>query len=256
VLQAETGTTMGTDTSVLGSDAAMSGSSYARCTFGTNISMVRRIYLDPYPTSASVDNRGRYRVFACVRRNSASGPINLQLGFTSGTAGILVQNDPVATPLTTARNHVDLGEISYPTGLDPQYDGYSNVEYPVRGRYLELRAERVSGSSNLDIDYLLFVPADEQFALIDWGDAILTTNEFVVDSVHEIVFTQNSGLDQVYGSKPTAVAGGFPTIAPGVTNRVFFIRRVGRGATATKTETTSIEVQYWPRYLFVRPATT
>lgn len=258
VLQCETGTTLGTDTTLPGNDAAMSGtgSNYARCSFGTNTSMVRRVYLDPYPTSASPDNRGQYRVFLCGRRSSATGVINVTLGYTSGTAGILVQNDPVVVPAVTARQHIDLGLITYPTGLDPVYDGYSNVEVSVRGRYLEVRAERVGGSSTFDFDYLLFVPADDQLALIDWGDAILTTNEFVVDSVHEIVYTQNTPQDQVYGSKPTAVMGGFPTVAPGVTNRMYFIRRTARGATVTKTETTAVEVQYWPKYLYVRPATT
>jgi hypothetical protein len=258
VLQAETGTSLGTDTTLPGNDAAMSGSgsNYARVSFSTSATMVRRIYIDPYPITAAVENRGTYRVFACVRRGSSSGSINLQLGYTSGTAGILVQNDAVPTALVTARHHVDCGLVTFPTGPDPVYDGYSGVEVSVRGRYLELRAERTSGSSNLDIDYLLFVPADDALALIDWGDAILTSNEFVIDGIHEMVYTQNVTLDQVYGAKPTTVAGGFPMITPNVTNRVYFIRRTGRGATVTKSETTAIEIQYWPRYLVVRPATT
>lgn len=255
VLQCEVGTTMGTDTSVLGSDATMSNSSYARTTFATNSSMVRRVYIDPFPTAASVDNRGQYRVFACIRRSSSSGNINVTLGYTSGTAGILVQNAAVATAFDTARHHIDLGLIQFPTGADPVTYGYSGVQVPVRGRYLELRAERTSGSSNVDFDYLLFVPADDTMALVDWGDAVLTTNEFVVDSVHELVYTQNVSLDQVYGSKPTKVHGGFLSVTPGQTNRLFFIRRTARGATVTKTETTVLEGQYWPRYLFVRPAT-
>jgi hypothetical protein len=258
VLQGEAFSNLGTDTTLPGNDATMSGSSsnYARVSFSTNITMTRRLWIDPYPTSASVDNRGTYRVFACLRRSSVSGSVNVQLGYTSGTAGILVQNDAVTVPLVTARQHVDLGLITYPTGLDPVHDGYSNVEYPVRGRYLEVRAERPSGSSTLDFDYLLFVPADDNLMLVDWGDAILTTNEFVIDSVHEIVFTQNTPQDQVYGSKASSVMGGFPTISPDTTNRMYFIRRTARGATVTKSETTAIEAQYWPRYLFVRPATT
>lgn len=249
---------LSTDTTLPGADALMSGSgsSYARTSFATNANMTRRVYLDPFPTSASVDNRGTYRVFACVRRSSATGSVGVQLGYTSGTAGILVQNDYVETPLTTNRCHIDLGLISFPTGADPVYDGYSNVEMPVRGRYIELRAARGSGSSTFDIDYLLFVPADDQLALIDWGDAIITTNEFVIDGIHELIYTQNVTLDQVYGSKPSVLAGGYPMVSPGVTNRFFFVRRAGRGAPTAKTATTAIEVSFWPRYLVVRPATT
>lgn len=255
-LQAEA-MTLDTDTTLPGADATMSGtgSSYARCSFGTDDSMIRRVHLDTYPTSISVDNRGRYRVFALLRRSSASGTINVQLGYTANSATVLVQNDPVTTDLVTARCHVDLGLITFPTGLDPVMDGYSNTEVPVKGRYIEVRAERISGGSSLDIDYLLFVPADDQMALIDWGDSLSTTDEFVIDSVHEMVYSQTTS-DEVYGSLPTALAGGFPLITPNVTNRIFWIRRTGRGATVTKSETTVIAASYWPRYLFARPATT
>lgn len=249
--------TLGTDTTLPGNDANMSGSgsNYARSSFGTNASMVRRVYLDTFPTSINVDSRGRYRVFALLRRSSASGAIGVQLGYTASGSPILVQNDEVATDLVTARCHVDLGLISFPTGLDPVTDGYSGAELAVKGRYVEVRAARYSGSSNLDIDYLLFVPADDQLAMIDWGDALSTSDEFVVDGVHEMVYTQTTS-DEVYGSLPAALSGGFPTISPGVTNRVYWIRRTGRGATVTKSETSSIAVSYWPRYLFIRPAST
>lgn len=249
--------TLGTDTTLPGNDAAMSGSSsnYARTSFSTNDNMVRRIYMDPFPASTNVDNRGRYRVFALLRRSSASGDVRVQLGYTSSSASVLVQNDPVTTALVTARNHVDLGLISFPTGLDPFTDGYSNAELPVKGRYIEVQAERNSGSSNLDFDYLLFVPADDSLALIDWGDALSTSDEFVVDGIHEMVYTQTTS-DEVYGSRPSVVAGGFPMITPNVTNRAYWIRRSGRGATVTKSETTAIVATYWPRYLFVRPAST
>lgn len=249
--------TLGTDTTLPGNDANMSGSgsNYARCSFGTNSSMVRRVYLDAFPTTINVDSRGRYRVFALLRRSSATGAIGVQLGYTASGSPILVQNDEVPTDLTTARCHADLGLISFPTGQDPVTDGYSGAELSVKGRYIELRATRTSGSSNLDIDYLLFVPADDSLALIDWGDALQTTDEFVVDGTREMIYTQTTS-DEVYGSLPSVVAGGFPMITPNVTNRIYWIRRAGRGATVTKSETTSIAVSYWPRYLFVRPAST
>lgn len=247
--------TLDTDTTAPGTDAAMSGSgsSYIRTSFATNATMVRRAHVDTYPAATNADNRGRYRVFALLRRSSATGSINVQLGYTATTA--LVQNDPVATSLVTARCHVDLGIIQFPTGADPVSDGYSNAELSVKGRYVEIAAERVSGTSTLDIDYLLFVPADDSLALIDWGDALATTDQFVIDGVHEMIYTQTTS-NQVYGSKPSTLAGGFPMISPGVTNRLYWIRRVGRGATVTKSETTAIVATYWPRYLAVRPATT
>ena len=246
---------LGTDTTLPGNDAVMSGtgSNYARCSFSTVATFARRVYLDTFPTTINADSRGRYRVFALVRRSSATGVVNLQLGHTSSAAPI--RNDAVATALTVSRQHVDLGLITFPTGADPVTDGYSNAELSVKGRYIEVRAERVSGSSNVDIDYVLCVPADDRMALIDWGDALSTTDEFVIDSIHEMIYTQTTS-DEVYGSLPTVLAGGFPMITPGVTNRLYWIRRAGRGAAVTKSETTVIVATYWPRYLTVRPAAT
>lgn len=252
------GMTLGTDTTLPGNSSVMvpgGGNNFTRTSFATNSTMVRRIYMDTFPVALTADVRGIYRVFAGVRRSSATGTVNVQLGYTSSTAGILVQNDAVATAESANRCHMDLGLISFPTGADPVTDGYSNAELVVKGRYIEVRAERTSGSSTLDFDYLLFLPADDCLAIIDWGDALSTTDEFVIDGIHEMIYTQTTS-DEVYGSKPSVLAGGFPMVSPNVQNRIFWLRRVGRGATATKGETTVITVSYWPRYLFVRPATT
>lgn len=247
--------TLGTDTTLPGADAAMSGSgsSYARTSFSTTSSMTRRIYLDTFPTSTNVDGRGTYRVFALLRRSSGTGTINVELGYTDSSSP--TRNIKVPSANVTARQHVDLGLVTFPSGMDPVTDGFSNVELPVRGRYIEVRAERLSGSSNLDFDYLLFMPADDQLALIDWGEALSTTDEFVIDGTHEVIYTQTTS-DEVYGSPASVLAGGFPMISPGVTNRMYWVRRTGRGATVTKTESTVIVASYWPRYLVVRPAST
>lgn len=252
------GMTLDTDTTLPGNSSVMvpaGGNNFTRTSFATNSNMVRRFHLDTFPVAVNADVRGTYRVFAGVRRSSATGTINVRLGYTASTAGVLVQNDSVATAESANRCHMDLGLITFPTGLDPVTRGYSNVELSVKGRYIEVAAERASGSSNIDFDYLLFMPADDCLAMIDWGDAISSTDEFVVDGVHELIYTQTTS-DEVYGSKPSVLSGGFPMVSPGVTNRIFWIRRAGRGATATKTETTVISVSYWPRYLFVRPAST
>lgn len=256
VLQAES-MTLGTDTTLPGNDAAMSGagSNYARTSFATNATMVTRISLATFPSSINTDVRGRYRVFALLRKSAASGTVNAQLGYTSSASPALVQNDKVTADAVTGRCHLDLGLISFPTGQDPVHDGYSNTELSVKGRYIEVRAERLSGTATLDFDYLLFVPADDNLALIDWGDALSTTDEFVIDGIHEMIYTQTTS-DEVYGSRPSVLAGGFPMVSPNVTNRIYWIRRAGRGATVTKSETTVINAAYWPRYLTVRPAST
>ncbi|HEU4542193.1 MAG TPA: hypothetical protein VFR23_13780, partial [Jiangellaceae bacterium] len=84
-LQAET-LAVGDDTSLLGPDAAMSGtgSDYARTTFATNATMVTRLNsTTAHPSSASVDARGRYRIFSRHRKSVAGDTIKVRLNIAS-----------------------------------------------------------------------------------------------------------------------------------------------------------------------------
>jgi hypothetical protein len=252
--------TLGTDTTLPGNDAAMSGagSNYARVSFATASAMAKRLsgYAAGTGTAESVDYRGTYRVYAQVRHSVASDVISVQLAW--GFSSTVITNSAVTLPAETELGMVDLGLIQMPTGPDPVHDGYSGVEMAVKASYIEIDAQRVSGTGTLDIDYLLLVPADDRLLLVKWPGSYISigTPRFVVDGAHEMVYGSDISQPDVSTTTPPQVTGGFPQISPNVTNRIFFVRDINNAASAdTVGDSTIVNPWYWPRYLYVRPAT-
>lgn len=257
-LQAEA-MTLGTDASLPGNDAAMSGagSNYARCSFGTTTAMATRLsHLWQGPGGApSVDLRGQYRAFCRVRRSVAGDEVYARLRW-GGTSGVYTNDTVRVTAGSTAISYIDLGMVSCPPGLDPVTDGLSGVELNAYGVFLDLQAQRAAGSGNVDFDDLLLVPADDGYAVIDWGTTS-GANNYTVDCTQGVTYpTVTSGA--VHGANMAGVSGGYRLMAsPGMNNRLYFIRQVRAGApTDTIGGTNDLDVSYFPRYLYVRPAST
>jgi hypothetical protein len=131
-------------------------------------------------------------------------------------------------------------------------DGYSGVELSASPpNIIGVHAGRTSGSGNLDIDFLLFVPADDRLALVTWG-ANTGPDTYVLDSAASRAYGTLSGA--VSSELPYAVAGGPPMVSvDGAVNRVWFIRDVGATNLGSDAITGSrvITPYYWPRYLGV-----
>lgn len=266
-LSAEAMTT-GTDTTLQSNDTAMigAGSNYMRCTFGSQTGLVTRLFVDPvsapYPAGASPDIRGQYRVFARVRANTGSSRFQFRLDpNVDGVplTGPVTNYDPGTTGAII--RWADLDVIQYPVGYDPITDGFSGTLLPAKGMGLSLNIARVAGSGSIDIDGLLFVPADDQLAIVKWPSRAGPTN-MIVDAAHQMVYGMDTGTVGVHNSEPVPIVGSLPYITPGVTNRIVILRDVspGAGDSSTggdvKTATMSITPYFWPRYLIVRPATT
>lgn len=249
VLQAES-MSQSTDTSIQSNDSVMSGagSNYSRTTFATVTAMSDRLTITAHPAAASVDARGRYRVFGRFRHSVSGDTIKVQMfyGPTLVSAGI------VTLPNTTALVFVDLGLIEIPAGMDPVFDGSSGTELAPVGIRLSVAAERASGSGNLDHDVFLLVPAGPEhygrLAIVNWG-SVAPPTDLVWDGPRrgDLYGTDSSGNLVSLGA-PYYV-GGPMMLSPGVTNRVYFIRNVTPGVSTDKTQTTSVALSYWPRYL-------
>jgi hypothetical protein len=255
VLQAEA-MSLQNDTSTQPNSASFSGSSnnYIRTTFATAPQMAVRGIATDFPAADGVDLRGQYRVFVRYRANSAAaGDITMRLHW--GAEGPLFQNPTVSVSGFSNHALTDLGIVAFPAATDPIRDG--GTEIGVRRQYFELRAQRVSGSGTLDVDYLLFVPADDQMCVLAWpfSTTDVVPDEWVVHGPTETVFAQDSSGLIATASKPVGVRGGFLHGRPGVTNRVFFVRRFDADGDLV-TATTAIKTLYYPQYLYVRPATT
>lgn len=253
LLQAES-MTVSTDTTTQANDAAFSGAgnNYTRTTFATQPGLTTRL-ATTHPAGASQDYRGTYRVFARVRKTVSGDTVNVQLTW-GGTLGT-VTNDLVTLPAGTTIHHVDLGLMSMPPGPDPVTDGLSGTALSVTGVHVRFRAERAVGTgAQVDLDYLLFVPADDRLCVVKWG-TLSGSDSCTVDGTRDMVYGTVSGA--VNNVNIAQVEGGFPMVTPNQTNRLYFVRQVRAGAiTDTIGGTNDLDVSYFPRYLYLRPAST
>lgn len=234
-----------------GPDAAMSGAgtnNYARTSFATTATMATRI-------SATMIPPGSWRALVAVRRSSATGVINVKAQTSSGATPVDLPT--VATELTTSRRVVDLGIVSNSSAT---LVGDGMAANSVNSTSLRVQAERVSGTSTIDWDYVALLPAGGQVNEVAWPEtAILSATNIapVLDASTETIANWSGG-DPSQGTStflsnvdPALVSGGFPSLQPGVVNRVHMVHQTN--SVHTKSTSLTVNVAYWPRYLFVRP---
>lgn len=272
-LQAEAMTMSIADTTVQANSASMSGagSNFTRTTFSTSAAMTNRLQTTTkFPTTASVDARGQYRVYARVRQNTVGDVVDMRLLY--GNTNIQIVGDTVRLPPDTGPSaptikYIDLSgsnPMQIPVGFDPITDGISGVELATEGLYLTVQAQRVSGSGTLDIDVLLFVPADDRLELITWPEIqSFSTDAFVADGGPRPTAYCLNNSNQITSVEPIKIEGGpGMMITPGRTNRLFFVKDVGittslTGAGNSITHTNTLTCSYFPRYVFpLKPVST
>lgn len=236
--------TQGTDTATQPNDAAMSGAgnNFSRITFATNNLTTARLTLANFLGSVGVDIRGTYRLFARVRRNGGAATddyeLRAQLGRTGGT--ITVSN-------LTGPQLVDLGLFA---AGDVVSDGYG-AEIAVTSPTFVLNAQRTAGTGDLDIDYILALPADAAYCQVDFAANIGATDIGVLDGPQDAVYRTAAAGGWLKAGY--ALVGGIPELVPNQTNRLYVVR--SRSATDDRVaDDLNLTVRYWPRYLYTRPA--
>jgi hypothetical protein len=265
-LQAEA-MTMGTNaaTSVNAATFSGAGNNSVRITPGTT-SMVSRLTMAAHPSSAGTDARGTYRVYMRTKTNTATDVWAMRLRW--GGVDDPSTNDTVTLPTDTGPSAptlkmIDLGLVQIPAGRDPVMRGVSGTEVATEGIYLDVQAQRVSGSGTMDLDYLLFMPADpvDGSMTVLWPETATVTDFVVSGGPSPSVYARNASA-QVTSTQHVVIEGTGLMITPGVTNRVFFHRDVGWSNAAVSggdgvTATTSITPSYFPYYLSpVKPVAT
>lgn len=249
--------TLGTDAALTasGTNYSGAGSNTVTVTPGTS-TLVQRLSTAAFPSSGSVDVRGTYRVFLRAH-NSAGFPPAASFTIQLRHGARATANAEVAVTRTTALEQirmVDLGLVQIPEGFDPMANGPENAPLAVAGIPLQIYASKVTGTA-LIFDYLLFVPADDNLCIVNWGSSSPTS--FVLDGFNRAVYGID-GSGQVADIATAYFIGDPPMVSPGVTNRVVVIRDVvpTTGSSDFPAVTYSITPSYWPRYLSVRPVTT
>lgn len=251
--------TMGTNTTVT-ADATFSGSSKARCTFGTATMLTRVSGKFPQSTEpAGAECLGAYRVFVRVVKTVGTDVMNMRVGASLDSASNIVYERAVAVPVAASTSPIlmDLGVISI-GDVFPASPGYDTTPYRAETLpTLLIEAERVSGTGNLDIDFVALVPADYRYG--KWSTVSTTTDasaRAVVDGVNEITY----GGKALTGTTPgvfaeTSIAGltgGYPTVMPGDNRLVIVDPDYSNDLAATN----AIVLRYWPKYLLARPVST
>lgn len=265
--------TTGTDTSNPGGgpDAAMSGTgtnNFVRTTFGGFAAMAARVTWSLNLSVLGNDGRkrairGTYRVFVVVRRSGAASTITARISYAAGP--VMTTGATVTIPATAERQLVDLGLFSVGPA-DPWQPGRFGFEAPLQPQPLEIHAARSGGADTLDWDLILLVPADESWLSWFTGASEDAGYDALIDGEIEFAYLYENGADPfagaadiIYPTKSVQFAGGFPMLKPGATNRIFMLTSTSPttpGVTTAKADTYTITAHYYPRYLFIRPATT
>lgn len=247
-----------------GPDAAMSGTgtnNFVTTDFGTTATMATRFTKAwSFSDAEGVAAPGTYRVLVVCRRSSATGVMRARTAAVVAGAGFVYSNPAVTIPATTNRQIVDLGLVS----LEPpttNVGGYNSTSIPLSSAQVQIQAARDSGSASIDWDYVLLVPADESTLI--YATAGNNSDELVIDGGNETVYRTENGVDPFASTSSikgpaTAIAGGFPVLAPNQTNRFFWVVYSDSSGVATisKADASSVTVHYWPQYLYVRPSAT
>ncbi|MFI2577694.1 hypothetical protein ACH5AJ_36475 [Streptomyces rochei] len=237
------------DTSVVTGVVGAHGGSVLRTSFAT-LGLVIRYGPSSWPTAASVDLRGTYRMLVRCRKSVAGDVIRMRAVWSQDST--VVYGDLVTLPSDNVWRWIDLGLVQIPMGYDPATDGLSAAPLPATGPVFDTAIERVSGSGTLDSDSIAFVPADDRMLGVVWPTSGLPT-AFVVDSAASGVY--GVGASGEVRSARVETTGLPPMVSPGVTNRVWFLADVG-SEFATGDDAAGyarITPYYWPRYLHVRP---
>lgn len=203
---------------------------------------------------------GDYRVFA---RGHATVDTSVIFNYPDENppipTGLIPGGGPTATwfDFGIARLPTDAPQTADPFGLAP-----SDFTTSVSASF-----DMVASAGTVDLDGLLFIPVGLDAAgcskfirtyIFSSGAATLT-----IDGVNEaarLVSTSGPPFQTLAGTAPAVDGAGFPEVVPGYSNQLALIRNTytpfGGGGNDSKTATTVVTWKYYPRYLYVRPATT
>lgn len=249
--------TLGTDATTAANSASYSGAgnNNVSVSFAT-ATLAQRLSTAAFPSSASVDARGTYRVFLRALANGGFPPSGTFVAQLRHGVRQTINKSATFTRIAALNQMqmVDLDLVQIPEGYDPGGNGPEGVSLSAAGVQLNLYMSRSSGTTAI-LDYLLFVPADDTWCMVEWGVSTPTT--FVFDGYSRSIYGLDASSNVADIITPHFV-GDPPMVSPGVTNRVVVVRDVIPQTSSADAPATTygVTTSYWPRYLSVRPVST
>lgn len=251
-------------------DAAMSGGNYYRFTANANgVVNSGTLTWNAGTVVLSGAPIGDYRVLLRYRTSAPADHWTVtlsQLTANGAVNGATTAFSSASTSLMPA-GWLDLGVFRFPSG-SPVYDTEFATTPASAGQRVSVNVSVQPGSftvgDTFDVDVLMFVPAGvDQAAASHLAIAQVPSTlgsgvsaQAVFDGVSQSFFLLNSS-GQLAASAIATFAGSMPTVVPGCHNSVTFLRTLNNpaftGSDAITTSTT-LNWQYWPRYLHLKPS--
>jgi hypothetical protein len=245
-------------------DAAMSGGNYYRYTSTGGGAQAANVLWNSGVLVMAGNPVGDYRVF--VRYRSTAPAVGWQLWLTQydATSATVVGDRSTVVGGNTA-GWLDLGIFRFPMGSQLVDTAFGTTPASAGTRIkldMALAAGSVAGDK-LDLDVLMFIPCGlDQAASHCMGFASSPTtlsgsHSLVIDGQNDSVYLMNAA-GTLGTSGHVSWIGGLPEVVPGCDNSLTWLRVVSGVGSATDdiAASTVLNWQYWPRYLYVRPATT
>jgi hypothetical protein len=258
---------------VTGAGANYVGGNYKNCTFNGASAMGLRLLgtftttLNPMP--------GTYR--ALLRVVFAAGPptmpqtFRFQMGVL-GDGGTFYQlGDDVSVDLTGNAGAdrgalIDLGLFQFPPGTDIGPVGLEPASSVGRPPNVQINAASPGSSPDLRFDELYLLPVDTTYGVAStaifappvWG-RVGPYNTVIYDGVNDAAVSRYDSTGSApFAGVPAAMyayrgtfVGGLPFVRPGWNNYLMWLFE-----DTVVTDTTVFTARYYPRYAYLRPATT
>lgn len=271
--------TSGTDVGapVTGAGTNYIGGNYKACTFVTTAMAVR--FSGAFSTTFT-PMPGTYRVFirgvAPAGSGTAQAIMYHQLGVLADGASTYTYLPQVSNNVTYVNgsdqgNLLDLGVVQFPLGSPPGRVGLGPAVTASRATSISIKAGWPAGSLPFRYDEIYFLPIDTTYGT--GNIAYVTEPSWNASVQHNVVAFDgiNDQMRTLYDSSGTApfagiptpaappggiypnmqFIGGLPVVRPNVNNYLTWMYE----ETAV-TGTSVLTMRYYPRYLYVRPAST
>lgn len=230
-----------------------SGGSAAATNFASSNQFQERGTFDSGQITDVFTVRGRYRVILRVHTSVPPSSYAIRLLNEYLKTEQVYSKTVVWDAGTDEWVHLDLGVVSHPLSETPNEFGYSGQPPGLGQMDFRLMAQRLSGTGNLEFDYVLFLPADESTIMFSTHQA---NGDFVLDGPNEMVYGMynSSPFDKenpfwYYLEQNGSILpwrGAIPELVPDAPNSWYFFSREG-----PITDLFTFNVYYWPRWLEV-----
>lgn len=244
------------------SDSEMSGASCVRATFAAAYGAAQSAGSVRFAAASlsGPDVPGTYRVFVRVRRSESDDAYVLK-PFLNGT--VIVPED-ITIPAGGANiRTVDLGLVQWPSGQPATISApLPNASGATTSQVVLHFWKKTAGAATLDIDYVCWIPADEDAGYLTTDRTLPTPSTMfvVVDGYQHLAMVTSADpigphniIGQSYSTSiPTAeFTGGGPRVGPGE-NRLFVLAGTSGVDSWPLARTLNVAYSYWPRFTWLR----